>query len=105
VCTRMGSGVVVRRLLASFLILVVLLWAVSLVVLFVDDLSRSARLATPGPLAVGLGLIVIEIGFALVARHRIGKSRDWLESAWTLVGVVAALCLAVINVYAGVSTG
>jgi hypothetical protein len=101
--TQVASRGALRHLLTGFCALTALAWAASLVFVSVDLVLASRRLGNLGPVAVGLVFIAVELGGALVARWRIRKATDILASGWTVVAVVAALFLVLVNTFMGVS--
>jgi len=101
----MASRVALRKFLTGFCVLAALVWAASLVSVSVALVLASRRLGNLGPAAAALAFLGVELGGALVARWRIRKSADILASGWTVVAVVVALLLILVNVFMGVSVG
>ena len=50
------------------------------------------------PLAIGLAAVVVELGFAEIARRRIKRAADPFHSWWTVIVFAAAIPLVIFNV-------
>jgi hypothetical protein len=98
-----ASRVTLRRLLTGFCVLAALVWAASLVFVSIALVLAARRVGNLGPVAAALTFLAIELGGALVTRWRLRKAADIMDSGWTVVAVVAALLLILVNAFMGVS--